>query len=671
MPSLGSLCEKPALGLRFLDAVDRNSFRARAVLGVWLSDPESERNIRLLDTGLRDLLVIVAPDQPWLTDPAAAEHRIRILARSGAAGLAIMRTTPQDVPETVLVNARKHGVPLLVGSEELCGSEVAQVVSRERLREYEDRAQQLEEMLDQIRRPGRQGHHRLQTLLDRLAKAVEGSVRLVDPHKAVLTSELSAGGPLVEPPAAMVERIVGGEVGAASINHGKHSVRLYSIGYHPPHMVLIVVRDQDFNESTEKIIARSTVLLSLLIRAEEMDSDQYRLQQTMSSMRAAVLHLALNGLTQLAQEIGQSLYPGLFSADQVRVHLITCGERELNATASKLENALRQRALVVRSPFRSDQLFVVTPEWPSSLPLPPSSSLPSSSSSSSSSSSVEDRGTSVVQRLHDLVADVPGLRMGASHPKPLANLEEAHREAHRALTMAGNSQEKLVTAAREEPGLSFFLDPGAGQAWAEAFLRPLDALAPTARESILRTIDLSLRFSRLDVAKATGSHRNTVAARIAKVSELLALDLSCLPDRAVLSLALELRALPPHTPHTAHPANAVSGERSLGDLLADDGAQEWARIYLGRLDADRRELRRTLAAWVAFGGNVEQTAQKVGVHLKTVRNHLRAAESLLNCRLLGTPGHTHDLVLAMHALGVAQVLPDHLVRSPSRRLRAA
>ncbi len=651
MPSLGSLCEKPALGLHFLDAVDRNSFQARTVLGVWLSDPESERNIRLLDTGLRDLLVIVAPDQPWLTDPAAAEHRIRILARSGAAGLAIMRTTPQDVPEAVLVNARKHGVPLLVGSEELCGSEVAQVVSRERLREYEDRAQQLEEMLDQIRRPGRQRHHRLQTLLDRLAKAVEGAVRLVDPHKAVLTSELSAGGPLVEPPAAMVARIVGGEVGAASINHGKHSVRLYSIGYHPPHMVLIVVRDQDFNESTEKIIARSTVLLSLLIRAEEMDSDQYRLQQTMSSMRAAVLHLALNGLTQLAQEIGQSLYPGLFSADQVRVHLITCGEGELNATASKLENALRQQALVVRSPFRSDQLFVVTPEWPPS--------------------SGEDRGTSVAQRLHDLVADVPGLRMGASHPKPLASLEEAHREAHRALTMAGNSQEKLVMAAREEPGLSFFLDPGAGQAWAEAFLRPLDALAPAVRESMLRTIDLSLRFSRLDVAKATGSHRNTVAARIAKVSELLALDLTCLPDRAVLSLALELRALPPHTAHTAHTANAVSDERNLGDLLADDGAQEWARIYLGRLDADRRELRRTLAAWVACGGNVEQTAQKVGVHLKTVRNHLRAAESLLNCRLLGTPGHTHDLVLAMHALGVARVLPDHLVRSPSRRLRAA
>ncbi|WP_413104175.1 helix-turn-helix domain-containing protein [Streptomyces sp. Inha503] len=646
------------------------------MLGVWLSDPESERNIRLLDTGLRDLLVIVASDQPWLTDPAAAEHRIRILARSGAAGLAIMRTTPQEVPETVLVNARKHGVPLLVGSEELCGSEVAQVVSRERLREYEDRAQQLEEMLDQIRRPGRQRHHRLQTLLDRLAKAVEGSVRLVDPHKAVLTAELSAGGPLVEPPAAMVARIVGGEVGAASINHGKHSVRLYSIGYHPPHMVLIVVRDQDFNESTEKIIARSTVLLSLLIRAEEMDSDQYRLQQTMSSMRAAVLHLALNGLTQLAQEIGQSLYPGLFSADQVRVHLITCGERELNAMASKLENALRQQALVVRSPFRSDQLFVITPEWPPS-PSP---------------SPGEDRGTSVVQRLHDLVADVPGLRMGASHPKPLASLEEAHQEAHRALTMAGNSQEKLVTAAREEPGLSFFLDPGAGQAWAEAFLRPLDTLAPAVREGILRTIDLSLRFSRLDVAKAIGSHRNTVAARIAKVSELLALDLTRLPDRAVLSLALELRALPPHRPHTTdtpltthvtyethatrtahttHKANAVSGERSLGDLLADDGAQEWARIYLGRLDADRRELRRTLAAWVACGGNVEQTAQKVGVHLKTVRNHLRAAESLLNCRLLGTPGHTHDLVLAMHALGIAQVLPDHLIRPPSRRLRAA
>ncbi|WP_143645341.1 helix-turn-helix domain-containing protein [Streptomyces antioxidans] len=667
------------MGLRFLDAVDRDSFRARTVLGVWLSDPESERNIRLLDTGLRDLLVIVAADQSWLTDPAAAEHRIRILARSGAAGLALMRTTPQDVPETVLVHAREHGVPLLVSGEELCGSEVAQVVSRERLREYEDRARQLEEMLDQMRRPGRQGHHRLQILLDRLAKAVEGAVCLVDPHKAVLTSEMSAGGPLVRPPAAMVARIVGGEVGAASINHGEHSVRLYSIGYHPPHMALIVVRDQDFNESTEKIIARSTVLLSLLIRAEEMDSDQYRLQQTMSSMRAAVLHLALNGLTQLAREIGQSLYPGLFSADQVRVHLITCGERELNATASKLENALRQQALVVRSPFRSDQLFVVTPEQPSA---PGASSSPSPPSSSSPSSG-EDHGRSVVQRLHDLVADVPGLRMGASHPKPLANLEEAHQEAHQALTMAGNGQEKLVTAAREEPGLSFFLDPGAGQAWAKAFLRPLDTLAPAVRESILRTIDLSLRFSRLDVARATGSHRNTVAARIAKVSELLALDLTCLPDRAVLSLALELRALPPRRPatahtacttrtaHTTHTAKAVSGERSLGDLLAGGGAQEWARIYLGRLDADRRELRRTLAAWVACGGNVEQTAQKVGVHLKTVRNHLRAAESLLNCRLLGTPGHTHDLVLAMHALKVAQVLPDHLVRSPSRRLRAA
>ncbi|MFD0568918.1 helix-turn-helix domain-containing protein [Kitasatospora gansuensis] len=184
------------------------------------------------------------------------------------------------------------------------------------------------------------------------------------------------------------------------------------------------------------------------------------------------------------------------------------------------------------------------------------------------------------------------------------------------------------------------LDPRAAAAWADALLRPLHTLPLSGRDQLLGTLHLGLEFPATSAAKIIGISRNTVRARLDRAGELLGLDLTEVRGRALLHLALRM----------AGQADAAAPVR-LAEVLAAPPAVEWAGTLLDRLAADGRELRRTLLGWLRANCGVDRTAAALELHPQTVRDHLRAAERLLQRQLLSGGGGVYEVALAFAALG--------------------
>ncbi|MFF8193125.1 helix-turn-helix domain-containing protein [Streptomyces bobili] len=138
----------------------------------------------------------------------------------------------------------------------------------------------------------------------------------------------------------------------------------------------------------------------------------------------------------------------------------------------------------------------------------------------------------------------------------------------------------------------------------------------------------------------------STAASMERVEHLLGADLSDLAVRGAVHLALNTEAgLAEDRPlSTAAPAR-------LGDLLTGPALRTWAHDLLARLDTEGRDLRGTLCAWIAAGGNAERAAQLLGVHAQTVREHVRAAEPVLERRLLAAGSDLYEVVLVHLATG--------------------
>ncbi|MGW4567592.1 helix-turn-helix domain-containing protein, partial [Streptomyces sp. NPDC004561] len=100
------------------------------------------------------------------------------------------------------------------------------------------------------------------------------------------------------------------------------------------------------------------------------------------------------------------------------------------------------------------------------------------------------------------------------------------------------------------------------------------------------------------------------------------------------------------TRFTAVRASCGSPNRTAYRLLGTGALRSWADGLLGRLDGDGRDLRGTLRAWLAADANAEHTAEARGVHAQTVREHVRAAEPVLERRLLTGGTDLYEVVLA-------------------------
>ncbi|MFJ9821272.1 helix-turn-helix domain-containing protein [Streptomyces sp. NPDC101151] len=470
-----------------------------------------------------------------------------------------------------------------------------------------------EQLLDHLRPAGREPRR----VVTWLGRAVGATVCLQDGTGGLLAGEWL---PL---DAAVLADLVTGRISAAALEDGERHVRMVGIR-HPEQgpaagAVLAVARPEPFDRRAADIVNRTACVLELLLRERKLTDAGRRLRRATADLRLAILQLLMVEDTVSARRVAAGLWPGLLEEDTARVYVVEGAPAERDTLAEACADATEGHALVVRCPAMDGHVIVVSPR------------------------------PAAGDRLRSLVDGRPGTFLGGSLRQRLARTATAYGQAISALAVARfHPDQTAVYAERTHP--ERLMDPAALRAWSAGVLRPLDILPHHIRGELLATTRLGLEFTAVNAAKVLGVSRNTVRARMDRVETLLGTDLSHLTTRAAAHLALNTEAVQgPYDPDGTAPH--ASAPVHLGDMLASTALRTWAQDLLGRLDGDGRDLRGTLRAWIAADSNAERTARDLGVHAQTVRDHVRAAEPVLERQLLAMGSDLYEVVLAHLATG--------------------
>nr|WP_202460190.1 helix-turn-helix domain-containing protein [Streptomyces sp. SID1328] len=465
-------------------------------------------------------------------------------------------------------------------------------------------------MLDQLRPAIR--HPR--RVLAWLARTVHATACLEDADGRLL-----AGDRLPADTAVRAD-VATGRISAAALEDGGRHVHLVGIRHPGPGRaagaVLTVARPEPFDRRAAEIVHRTASVLGLLLREGELARSARRLRRASAGLRLAVLQLLMVEDVVSARRVAAGLWPGLLEEDTARVYVVEGSPAGRDALAEECADVTEGRALVVRCPAVDGHVIVVSP-----------ASAPG-------------------ERLRALVADRPDTYLGGSLHQRLARTATAYGQAVSALAVARfRPGRSAVYAERTHP--ERLLDPAALRTWSARTLRPLDTLPHHTRAELLATTRLGLDFTAVSAAKVLGVSRNTVRARMDRLQTLLDTDLTDLTTRTAVRLALLTEAA--HGPYD--PGTAPHTGPRFTDLLDSAALRDWARDLLGRLDGDGRDLRATLSAWISAGANAERAAKQRGVHAQTVRDHVRAAEPVLERQLLAGGSDLYEVVLAHLADG--------------------
>ncbi|GHI01848.1 DNA-binding protein [Streptomyces cellostaticus] len=454
-----------------------------------------------------------------------------------------------------------------------------------------------------------------------LGRTVRATVCLQDAHGGLLA------GDRVPLDATVLAGLVTGRISAAALQDGERHLRMVGLP-HPEEgpaagAVLAVARPEPFDRRAADIVHHTAGVLELLLRERKLTEAGQRLRRATADLRLAILQLLMVEDTVSARRVAAGLWPGLLEEDTARVYVVEGFPAARDALADACADAIEGQALVVLCPAADGHVIVVSP------------------------------APAAQERLRALVDGRPGTFLGGSLRQRLARTATAYGQAISALAVARfRPDQTAVYAERTHP--QRLMDPDALRAWSAGVLRPLDTLPHHIRAELLATTRLGLEFTAVSAAKVLGVSRNTVRARMDRVEALLGTDFSDLTTRAAAHLVLNTEAVqePYDSGGTAPYPPARAG---LGELLASTALRAWAHDLLGRLDADGRDLRRTLRAWIAADSNAERAARDLGVHAQTVRDHVRAAEPVLERQLLALGSDLYEVVLAHLATGALTV----------------
>ncbi|MFE9017816.1 helix-turn-helix domain-containing protein [Streptomyces sp. NPDC007808] len=467
-----------------------------------------------------------------------------------------------------------------------------------------------EELLAHLRPTGRD----VRRVVAWLADAVQGTAALQDDAGTLLAG--------TRPPLddRLVADIAAGRIASAAWEGQGRHLRLVRVAYPDPTAagVLAVSRQAPFDRRTADMVTHTVQVIELLLRAGETTAAGRRLERATSDLRLAILQLLMVEDTVSARRVAAGLWPGLLDTDTACVYVVEGSAEERDRLAQECIDATDERALVVRCPAMDQHVIVVAPD------------------------------EAAAGELRSLIGPRPGIFIGGSARQNLARTATAYGQAVSALAVAHFRPDKAaVYAERTHP--ERLIDPAALHDWTSGLLRPLDTLPHHTRAELLATTRLGLEFTAVNAAKVLGVSRNTVRARMERVETLLRTDFSDLTARAVVHLALNIQVGRADEPDGAG-AREESGA-SLRELLSGPAMRTWAQDLLARLDTDTRDLRRTLRAWIAEGGNAERAAQALGVHAQTVREHVRSAEPVLERQLLAGGSDLYEVVLAHLVVG--------------------
>ncbi|MDT9695221.1 helix-turn-helix domain-containing protein [Streptomyces sp. P17] len=461
------------------------------------------------------------------------------------------------------------------------------------------------ELLDLLR-PGGQS---VRQVVSWLAAAVDGTACLHDDSGTVLAGTSLDSGPFED----LLGDIVAGRIASAAWEGPGRHLRLVRVA--APAGVLTVSRTVPFDRRASEIVTHTVQALELLLRAHESTVAGHRLERATSDLRLAILQLLMVEDTVAARRVAAGLWPGLLDTDTASVYVVESRPEERDRLAEECLDATGEQALVVRCPAMDEHVIVVTPR------------------------------EAAASALRSLIGPRPRVFLGGSARHSLARTATAYGQAVSALAVAHFRPDKAaVYAERTHP--ERLMGPAALHGWTARLLGPLGRLPHHTHAELLATTRLGLEFTAVSAAKVLGVSRNTVRARMERVEALLGTDFSDLTARAVVHLALNTQESLEHSQDSPAPAPA-----DLGALLTGPAMRAWAHDLLARLDTDARDLRRTLRTWIAAGGNAERAATTLGVHAQTVRDHVRAAEPVLERQLLVGGGDLYEVVLAHLAAG--------------------
>ncbi|MFD8727614.1 helix-turn-helix domain-containing protein [Streptomyces sp. NPDC059611] len=433
---------------------------------------------------------------------------------------------------------------------------------------------------------------------------------------------------------------------AFSRDTGAHTLLLFPLpGYDPQGEdraaapVLAVVTPRPVAAGLATLLADALMPLSLCWEAEAVERKRRRVDLAESRGREAVLHLLMTGQLPIAQQMAGALRPRL--PDPVRVGVVECPGDRRDEVARVCARADGGRSWIVRCPVYARHLILVMP-----------------------AEDGPDQGAATDEAVAALVE---GCVVGVSERVPLADTATGYRQAFHALAVA---RELPTRHARFDLAPEPALVVGhAGRQWAEGLLTPLLTHVPRraqdpGSQELAATAASWLAFS----SHATDHlkvHRNTLAARLRLIGELLGLDLRRLADQSALDLALRIRSTPAPVCTTAPgetERTASSGQRDggaaraldLDEVLRRPAVQGWAARQLAPLAAPvGGPAEETLRAWLRCEGRLGPTAAELGISVPGARKRLTRLETVLRRSLLRPPSARYDLWLALRARELA------------------
>ncbi|GAA2774495.1 helix-turn-helix domain-containing protein [Kitasatospora cinereorecta] len=628
MPTLRFATSVPHAGLRFVEE-SADTDTDRPLEGIHILAPDTEAD----PDQLRRHLVLLHAHDERLHHPDQLSHLLTHLARAHATALAVPQNTGTPPNTQLRTTAARHGLPLLtLHDDPAAWLRLHQAVAAEHHKAVLRTAAFHRELLDLTRHLGRpDGTQRLVTWL---ASFADTHVTVTAPGGTVTAAAPAGAMEALRPARSEIAELSGAGRGSASLDTGGNQIRLFTIGESSPAPVLAVAAPAPaFGPETNTAIARLLDLLAVQTASEAAVQRRERLLRGEEAVRRSVLQMLMTGHVTDAQRTAAGVTPGTLDIDACRVFVVKGARAERDAIIRQCVDAIGDGALVSGCPAFPDETIIVVPCPAAAGPGP------------------------VKAVLHSLIQGAPDRFVGGSSRHSLAETAQAYVDASRALTVARRVPERFHLYITEVQ-LAHVLDTRA-DAWARHRLALLLDLPETRREQLLGTLRLGLNFTPAAAAKILGTHRNTVARRLAEASDLLRTDLQDIVQRAVLGLALEVRA------RGERVTSPEAGPVAVAQLLEGDEVNLWATQFLERLDVDRRPLRETLAAWIEANTRVDATAAALDLNPATVRAHLRQAERLLQRRLVtGSSAEAedephlsgaHDAVMALAILGLANV----------------
>lgn len=393
--------------------------------------------------------------------------------------------------------------------------------------------------------------------------------------------------------------------------------------------VLAVVAPKPLPVGLATLMADAVMPLALSWASENVERKRRRVDLAESRGREAVLHLLMTGQLSIAHQVAGALRPRL--PDPVRVCVVECSGGQRDEVARICADASGGRTWIVRCPVYARHLILIVPA--------------AEEAREQEAGDGRTLGLAVAGLVDDCV-------VGVSEEVRLPDTATAYRQAFHALAVArGLPGRHARFGAAPEPAL---VVGAAGARWADALLAPLHAHLPRrsqdpGSQELSATVASWLAFSS-HATQHLKIHRNTLAARLRLVGELLGLDLNRVADQAAVDLALRIRATP--TLPRSRSGGAAASE-DLDTVLRAPGVRDWAAQQLRLLAGAGPMGEETLRTWLSCEAQLAPTAAALGVSVPGARKRLTRLEAVLRRSLLRTPSARYDLWLAFRAVDLA------------------